>query len=240
MASPNVPNDFKALIVSVSGNLCAAFLRLLLRLPVLLWQLVNYMFTSTGTVSEAFLRDIEPPGKLFFSASPTAPTGYLLCNGAAVSRTEYPTLFTAIGVVWGEGDGSTTFNLPDYRGRMPIGVGQTTGLKDREGGDIGGSTYALGDTDGEEGVVLVSAELPDHEHKMFIDDTGPSPAVDLGASKHVFARGYLDNERSYRMTTKDEDETDVEPTVGPTGGVGSDTAHNNLPPYAACFVYVKT
>lgn len=54
-------------------------------------------------------------------AGATIPAGWLLCDGAAVSRTTYASLFTAIGTTWGAGDGSTTFNLPDMRGRAPFG-----------------------------------------------------------------------------------------------------------------------
>ena len=59
-----------------------------------------------------------PTGAVIAVASETVPTGYLECNGAAVSRSTYSALFTAIGVVHGYGDNSTTFNLPDYRGRF--------------------------------------------------------------------------------------------------------------------------
>jgi len=55
----------------------------------------------------------------------TAPTGYLICNGAAVSRTTYATLFGIIGTTFGPGDTTSTFNLPDFRDRMPIGAGTT-------------------------------------------------------------------------------------------------------------------
>lgn len=57
-----------------------------------------------------------------FSGS-VAPTGWLLCDGSAVSRTTYSTLFSLIGTQHGAGDGSTTFNVPDFRGRVPVGVG---------------------------------------------------------------------------------------------------------------------
>ena len=57
-----------------------------------------------------------------------APTGWLLCNGAAVSRTTYATLFTAIGTQWGTGDGSTTFNVPDFRGSFIRGLDSGKGL----------------------------------------------------------------------------------------------------------------
>jgi phage-related tail fiber protein len=60
-------------------------------------------------------------GSVAFFARATAPTGWLKANGAAVSRTTYAALFAAIGTVFGAGDGSTTFNLPDLRGRFPRG-----------------------------------------------------------------------------------------------------------------------
>lgn len=58
------------------------------------------------------------PGAVLYFARNTAPTGYLKANGAAVSRTTYAALFSAIGVTYGSGDGSTTFNLPDLRGEF--------------------------------------------------------------------------------------------------------------------------
>lgn len=57
-------------------------------------------------------------GTISIWSTNTAPTGYLECNGAAVSRTTYAALFTQIGTVWGVGDGTTTFNLPDFRGEF--------------------------------------------------------------------------------------------------------------------------
>lgn len=62
-----------------------------------------------------------PAGAMFPFAGTAAPTGYLLCDGSAVSRSTYAALFTAIGTVWGAGDGTTTFNLPDMRGRVAAG-----------------------------------------------------------------------------------------------------------------------
>lgn len=56
-------------------------------------------------------------------AGASIPTGYLLCNGAAISRAQYPELFAAIGTTWGAGDGSSTFNIPDLRGYFLRGVG---------------------------------------------------------------------------------------------------------------------
>jgi hypothetical protein len=72
--------------------------------------------TSVKDSSSGFLT--VPPGSIFCFATPNAPAGYLKANGAAVSRTTYDTLFSAIGTAFGVGDGSTTFNLPDLRGEF--------------------------------------------------------------------------------------------------------------------------
>jgi hypothetical protein len=64
---------------------------------------------------------LVPAGAVMSYAGSSAPTGWLLCNGAAVSRTTYADLFTAISTTFGTGDGSTTFNLPDCTGRVIAG-----------------------------------------------------------------------------------------------------------------------
>jgi microcystin-dependent protein len=70
----------------------------------------------------------EPPGMVAPFAMATPPTGWLKANGAAVSRTTYAALFTAIGTLWGAGDGSTTFNLPDGRGEFFRGFDDGRGV----------------------------------------------------------------------------------------------------------------
>lgn len=65
----------------------------------------------------------EAIGKIIMFAGSTAPEGTLYCNGAAISRTTYSELFAAIGTTYGAGDGSTTFNLPDLRGKWMVGLG---------------------------------------------------------------------------------------------------------------------
>lgn len=69
---------------------------------------------------------------------PGDPVGWLLCDGRTVSRTTYPQLFASIGTAFGGGDGSTTFNLPDLRGRTIIGAGAGPSLTARALGDDGG------------------------------------------------------------------------------------------------------
>ncbi len=69
-----------------------------------------------------------PAGSVFSFATSTVPTGYLECNGAAVSRSTYASLFSAISTTWGVGDGSSTFNLPDLRGQFVRGWDNSAGV----------------------------------------------------------------------------------------------------------------
>lgn len=72
--------------------------------------------------------EVQPPGMVAHFANFTAPEGWLICNGQAVSRTLYSDLFAAIGVVYGSGDGNTTFNLPDLRGEFIRGLDSGRGV----------------------------------------------------------------------------------------------------------------
>lgn len=80
-----------------------------------------------ATIKTKSLEVSAPSGAVSAFAGTTAPTGWLLCDGSAVSRTTYSVLFAAIGTSCGSGDGSTTFNLPDYRGRFLRGVDGVAG-----------------------------------------------------------------------------------------------------------------
>ena len=90
-----------------------------------------FVQTGLGTVNSVIAGTIQ------MWPTVSAPSGYLLCDGTAVSRTTYATLFGVVGTTFGTGDGSTTFNLPNYQDRMPIGkgtiaasIGATGGTKD--------------------------------------------------------------------------------------------------------------
>ena len=69
-----------------------------------------------------------PAGTIQMYAGATAPSGWVLCNGAAISRTTNASLFAICGVTYGVGDGSTTFNVPDFAGVFPRGAGTSTKL----------------------------------------------------------------------------------------------------------------
>lgn len=87
----------------------------------------------------AVLDELSPPGTIKMHGGGSAPTGYLLCDGSAVSRTTYADLFSVIGTTFGIGDGSSTFNLPDFRGIFPRGAGTNGTLQDAQGNYFNGT-----------------------------------------------------------------------------------------------------
>jgi len=95
-----------------------------------------------------------PAGAIIPYISETEPSGWLKCDGTAVSRTTYSSLFAVVGTAFGSGDGSTTFNLPDLRGRTVIGSGTGSGLTAR----------TLAATGGAETHILSISEMPAHTH----------------------------------------------------------------------------
>lgn len=86
----------------------------------------GYVDTQIAAIPAA--QDLTPAGTVIWTARSSAPTGYLKANGAAVSRTTYATLFSAIGTTYGAGNGSTTFNLPDLRGEFIRGWDDGRGI----------------------------------------------------------------------------------------------------------------
>src|SRR3954452_11916502 len=85
-----------------------------------------------------------------------APVGWLFCDGAALAIAQYDTLFQLIGTTYG-GDGQTTFNVPDLRGRAPLHQGTASS----------GTTYTIGEMAGAEEVTLTVQQLPVHSHPLF-------------------------------------------------------------------------
>lgn len=159
-----------------------------------------------------------PTGSVIFFASSTAPTGYLLAYGQAVSRTTYSDLFNTIGTTFGVGDGSTTFNLPDCRGRVIAGEDDMGGasanrLTDQSGG-LNGDT--LGDTGGSETHTLTSGEMPSHTHSISGANSGTSGTARV------------------RTTNAAEDNTIT------TASTGSGGAHNNVQPTIIMGCIIKT
>lgn len=201
----------------------------------------------------------EPAGIVMPFAGSTAPEGWLLCDGSAVSRSTYADLFAAIGTTYGSGDGSGTFNLPDLSGRVVIGVSQS---------------HALGSTGGEATHVLTSSELPVHVHEVPQHGHGNDIAATTPELSHtitqpvfkynrpnggnatsmsiqtVWAYNSTANAsatRSANLAISDHDAADCTMSGAITdcdsfnsGESGSDLAHNNLQPYLAVKYIIST
>jgi len=160
-----------------------------------------------------------PSGTLLPYAGATAPTGYLLSFGQAISRSTYAALFSAISTTYGVGDGSSTFNVPDLRGRAVAGQDDMGGpsadrLTDQAGG-VNGDT--LGDTGGLETHTLTVAQLAAHTHSI-TPMRQDAPRVG-GGSANVYD--------AYDGTIT-------------TSSTGSDGAHNNVQPTIILNYIIKT
>jgi microcystin-dependent protein len=136
---------------------------------------------GTGTTTG---NGLVPSGVVMaWAGGSTAPTGWLLCDGSAISRTIYTALFAVCGTVYGAGDGSTTFNLPDLRARTVAGadVGNVTGRM--PGGVTGGvGAGAHGNAGGTQSHTLTTAELAAHNHG--VNDSGHAHGVNDPTHNH--------------------------------------------------------
>lgn len=169
-----------------------------------------------------------PSGSLFMWPNSSAPTGYLACDGSAVSRSTYAALFAVVGTAFGSGDGSTTFNLPDYRDRMPIGAG---------------TTYSAASTGGSKDAIVVShthtgttAGAGSHNHtgssgaRLFVARSGEASGVQGGSA-------FYDTGIARDPTTSTAANHTHTITTNSTGSSGTDA---NLPPYLGIHFIIKT
>lgn len=174
----------------------------------------NYLGQAMAGVIQMFGGGVQQIGSTG-TYQPANMPGWLMCNGAEVSRTDYPELYAAIGDTWGAGDGSTTFNLPDLRGRAPIGAGQGSGLSNRAlGGKVGAETHTL-----------TTGQIPAHSHAF------PYPAFGGDSGKLHYETGGALSGSGNKYAYIDGGSTNRYPasTNNNTGGGG---AHNNMQPSA--------
>lgn len=172
-------------------------------------------------VDESALNIGAPTGSVLAFAGTSAPTGWLLCYGQPISRTTYATLFSAIGTTYGVGDGSTTFNVPDLRGRSLFGKDDMGGsaasritVSQKHG--VNGST--LGAAGGVSEHALVDAEIPDIDIGTFLSDN-PS-----GTGSGFFYPSAADtNDSQYSINNG-----------------GGDEPHTNMPPFMIMNHIIKT
>lgn len=148
-----------------------------------------------------------PVGCINLYAGSTAPTGWLICDGSAVSRTTYANLFSVIGTTYGAGDGSTTFNVPNLKGKVPVGL------------DLNDTDFdTLGETGGEKTHTLIPDEMPSHRHNLSANYTANT------------AHGHYQND-SYVATGIPPGQAGGTAGTPYMTNAGGDGAHNNLQPY---------
>jgi microcystin-dependent protein len=179
---------------------------------------------ATGSAASATI----PPGVIWdYGGTGTPDVGWLLCDGTAYSRVTYAPLFAAIGTAHGSGDGSTTFNVPDSRGRSTIGVGSV--------GTNSQPTIALGGTGGEGSHTLSTGEMPSHAHTdsghSHASVSGYEPVVQTSSTKGLATPG--DGAAAYAVgATTTTDAANIQNTGGGGG-------HNNLHPYFGVTKIIK-
>jgi len=128
---------------------------------------VNSTHTELNLLDGLVATDIVmPTGSIIVYAGSSAPTGFLFCDGSAISRTTYATLFGVLSTTYGAGDSSSTFNIPDIRGRVIAGKEASASLLTSALGGLNGNT--LGNTGGAQGITLTSSQsgLPAHNHTL--------------------------------------------------------------------------
>jgi microcystin-dependent protein len=152
-----------------------------------------------------------PSGSIVAFGGSSAPSGWLLCNGEAVSRTTYANLFAAIGTTYGDGDGSTTFNLPNAQGVFLRGAGSQA---------VGGITYSstLGASEND--------QLQGHEHVEGMNNASGTPGMTVSVSSRT-----LGNVVSWGSTTTAQRTGTVGPVSDGTNGtprIGTETRPVNI------------
>jgi microcystin-dependent protein len=157
--------------------------------------LTNHSSTPIGSINQYAGNGVLSP----------IPAGWMICNGAAISRTTYANLYAVIGTLYGVGDNSTTFNIPNLQGRVPVGLNS-------------GTFNILGNTGGAETHTLTVNEIPSHNHTYrdayFAEISGTvGPATFAGSSS-----GNDNDNRLFFVNNTSEN-------------TGSGAAHNNLQPY---------
>lgn len=183
----------------------------------------------TDAVNKSQIDSIGPIGSMVAWPAVSPPAGWLLCYGQAISRTTFSALFAVVGTVYGAGDGSTTFNVPDMRGRVPAGKDNMGGVAaGRLPGLVVGSVVgnALGNFGGQESHVLTDAEMPNHTHS--VNDPG---------HLHAYGRpvAFLDNDRGTQGSLWSIDSSETVNTNAAVTGIslnpaGSDGGHNTIQP----------
>lgn len=190
---------------------------------------------------------VLPAGVVLPWAGVSAPSGYLLCDGSAVSRATYSTLFANIGTTYGVGDGSTTFNLPNMLGRIPVGAGTYIDPV------LGSTTRTLGSSAGAASHTLTVGEMPSHNHggatgthvhQMFTPSTSGTQRIPAEGGDSVEVTSNQGGDFSYNLSGRISGAT---PDAGQTSSAsssissqGGGASHNNMQPYLVLNYIIKS
>ena len=194
--------------------------------------------TNTGATAPEWSTetDLCPVGSIVMYGAAAAPTNWLLCDGSAVNRTTYADLFSAIGIAYGSGDGSLTFNVPDLQTKFPIGY---DGGSSYDIADTGGATADTPTITGTVGsTTLTAAQIPAHAHGTPLTGwpTGSWTGGTGASNSAIDASGFSLATGSVALT------------LDSTGGgsshthsfTGASTAVALIPPYIVVNYIIKT
>ena len=183
--------------------------------------------------ASALINAFIPTGSIQLYGAALAPTNWLLCDGTAVSRSTYSALFAVLGTTYGVGDGSTTFNVPDLRGRVAVGKSSDSEF------------LSMGLTGGAKTVTLTTAQIPSHTH------TGTT-STDGNHRHQIVINNHSEGTGGNAFGFEDMNPGIIGPVSGnseyagshnhtfTTAAAGSGGSHNNLQPYITLTYIIKT
>lgn len=205
----------------------------------------SYGTNTTQIATTAFVQQAGLTGEIKMWGTASAPTGYLMCNGQTVSRSTYSGLFAIIGTTFGAGDGSTTFTLPNYTNRMPVGAGSAYALA-----ATGGSADAIvishthtysGTTGGTSNGHTHAASDSGHTHGYYRTYAGQgSKFTDHSGQDEWEGWVYESSGTGYASISVGGQSADhTHAFSGTTSSSGSSGTNANLPPYLGVYFIIK-
>lgn len=167
-----------------------------------------------------------PVGATMLWAGVVEPDGWIICDGRELNRTTYADLFDAIGTLWGDGNGTTTFNIPDLTYRIPMGASSSPALD-------------VGQLAGEAEHTLTAAEMPTHNHTITQTPHSHPPVSPATVFVGRHATGSTDWIRATAGATFDQMSATGTANANITlANAGSGSAHNNIPPVAGVYFII--